>query len=1381
MAAVEATIHVQACILSAHDHETIVESSDLAPLTSFIQRCAPAPDSSGSGDSQPPAKRRRIDSNTTSSCDVHPSEIPLVKVTLNLELDGVSQHGSIPDRTTIPPWQYVDVRLDNVGSRSFMLYGLDSQRKCPHVTFRATSELPQSVFENLRNISMLQKRAKKNSSELLARPGCQLQSFINSNGVSFKLECFILWRDGESAFGALGTRAGTDLELLSRYFPSTVPVMSRPWTPQEFYDTVYSPASDTPIPVCLDVDALATALYPFQKRAVRWMLEREGLVYKNDRFEPASHDDRKEPAAFDSFKNERDANGQECFVSHLQGVVASRGQLKSLTELKGGILAEEMGLGKTCELIALACLNRRTSTAALELLEGLKPSRATLICTPPAILQQWKDELAKHAPSLAVMEYRGVSVETKSQEDEEQLLHSLTDKDVILTTYNILAKEVHFAVDPPERSLRKRKKERPRRRSPLVRMHWWRVVLDEAQQVESGVSAAATVAALLPREHAWAVTGTPLKGRPGSPRPSDLPSLSTILQFCEDLEQTHRFVQGRLQEIVRTYHPQTYKNKVRQELRLPPQKRVVITMPFNAVEEQNYRTLFKEMCEDCGCSVGGAPLHDDWDPNSPTLVEKMRKWLVRLRQTCLHPQVGGRNRRALGRGSGPLRTVAEVLEVMIEQNEVTTRTEARTYILQQLLRGHIVGNVRTDERRSEKALEQYRAALHSSDELVTECRAQLQETEASVDPAGAREEDREEDEDDAPEQAIKGALELQHASLFFTATAFYQIKSNEAVTEPDSEEYQRLEEQEALFYDKAKMVRRELLRETASKAEKLMRKISLNKSGSGLVRISEVSPLDTSGGIENRKVVYKLDDLIGIFRKQAEFIVDWREKVVELMLKPLVDEDEGAETTGEEYEDSTQQQDRLYVYVDALRAIVADRSTCLTGLPNPLIDHEMNLLQKEASEEKAKLQSVQAAESKVLIGLEKELDLFRSTMNQRLEFYRQLQHVSDQVAPYKDELDGDLDTAALNVATAKEEFSKKKLAECKTKHRFLLHLRDESSNQEGQKTCVICQCPFEQGILTVCGHQYCKECIQTWWAHHRTCPVCKRHLTHADFHPITYKPQELRAQEEIRSEPSSPERADPAKSIYSDISSDTLAQIKSIDLNGSFGTKIDTLARHVLWIRHNDPGAKSVVFSQYRDFLDVLSGALGQFGIGYSRMGKPGAVEKFRNNPAVECFLLDAKTDSSGLNLVNAQYVLLCEPLINPAIELQAIARVHRIGQQRPTTVFMYLISDTVEEAIYECSVKRRLAHMQQNRVKSRSVTPTLAENTLDAANSMEMQQAPLSTLLVQGKGEGEVVRADDLWNCLFDKVQGADDAHTRAEFDRNLRATAADIRRQEG
>ena len=71
--------------------------------------------------------------------------------------------------------------------------------------------------------------------------------------------------------------------------------------------------------------------------------------------------------------------------------------------------------------------------------------------------------------------------------------------------------------------------------------------------------------------------------------------------------------------------------------------------------------MFQEMCADCGVALDGTPLKDDWDPNSPTVVENMRNWLSRLRQTCLHPQVGLRNRKALGSSKGPLQTVAEVL------------------------------------------------------------------------------------------------------------------------------------------------------------------------------------------------------------------------------------------------------------------------------------------------------------------------------------------------------------------------------------------------------------------------------------------------------------------------------------------------------------------------------------------------------------------------------------------------------------------------------------------------------------------------------------------------------------------------------------------------
>ncbi|KAH0008401.1 hypothetical protein KCU72_g15728, partial [Aureobasidium melanogenum] len=188
------------------------------------------------------------------------------------------------------------------------------------------------------------------------------------------------------------------------------------------------------------------------------------------------------------------------------------------------------------------------------------------------------------------------------------------------------------------------------------------------------------------------------------------------------------------------------------------------------------------------------------------------------------------------------------------------------------------------------------------------------------------------------------------------------------------------------------------------------------------------------------------------------------------------------------------------------------------------------------------------------------------------------------------------------------------------------------------------------------------------------------------------------------------------------------------------------------------------------------------------------AVDRFRNDAGIECFLLDAKTDSSGLNLVNAQYVFLAEPLINTAIELQAIARVHRIGQQRPTTVYMYLIGDTVEEAIYEISVARRLAHMQKatNNIKkesqqrSKSSTPALGEAAIDAANSLELQQAPVSKLLVQGKGDGELVPNDDLWSCLFSRAAKSQrqqqqpiivSAELEAEVGRHLRAEAADDR----
>ena len=88
-------------------------------------------------------------------------------------------------------------------------------------------------------------------------------------------------------------------------------------------------------------------------------------------------------------------------------------------------------------------------------------------------------------------------------------------------------------------------------------------------------------------------------------------------------------------------------------------------------------------------------------------------------------------------------------------------------------------------------------------------------------------------------------------------------------------------------------------------------------------------------------------------------------------------------------------------------------------------------------------------------------------------------------------------------------------------------------------------------------------------------------------------------------------------SIYTDISSGTLSEIKNIDLDSSFGTKIDTLARHILWLREHDPGSKSVVFSQYRYFLGILGSAFKKFQIGYSTFDNKDGIHMFKTDPSV--------------------------------------------------------------------------------------------------------------------------------------------------------------------
>jgi E3 ubiquitin-protein ligase SHPRH len=1305
----------------------------------------------------------------------------------------------------------------------------------------------------------------------------------------FHLEVKILWQDTASPRNKVSSQ---HLAILSRYLRSesineNLVETPEKWDPRDFYDNVHVPEETLESSADIANDLMSCHLYPFQRRAVWWLLDREGVQLRPDgRIQPRQHDKTTAPR---SFLRAQDATGSEIYVSQLLGCVSSN--LSDLQDafpnVSGGILAEEMGLGKTVELIALMCSNRghdsnqdtnyeRDSDNRIP--QKLIKSRATLIITPPSILEQWKQELEQHAPGLKVVHYNGLKAVKRRVHDES--LAELANNDVVLTTYNVLSREIHYAREKPDRQLRDRSRHEPPK-SPLTQICWWRVCLDEAQMVESGVSQAAQVARLIPRVHAWAVSGTPLRGGH-----KDLYGLFLFLRcepLCHSVPTWNRLLDYHrplFKQLLGTLAIRHSKNLVREDLRLPPQTRHTITVPFTAIEEQHYDQLCQEMCEDIGLDRFGGPLNDGWDPNSPYTIEKMRTWLNRLRQTCLHPEVGGRNRRALGRTGGPLRSVMQVLEVMIDQNEGTIRAEQRLLYLSQIHRGQMLE--RSED--TEGAIELWKAAYNEIKETIAECResvakerevAKVKDRSISVSPEDSKEEEDPDSRLATCRQRLRAALEVQHIAVFFLGNGYFQMKSKEGV-QPDSEEFHNWERREVAAFEEAKQIRVELLSDILKKVGFLMDLVRQKVNDASTAMIPRMHVDDQHGGIESRKMLEKLHYFCEAMNDQAEQYIRWRDQMANFLQESLMDtEDSNIELSGEEYDASAKNQDEMYVYMDALRAMFSDRNDALTGQSNFLIAQEMKValqaakrnegpapqlfleilalrekfripkelgslrgiiseirqvvtaleMQVASGRDRAKVelslvsgvlkaaQAMSSAQQKAVAGgLEREVDLFRDTMNTRLEYYRGLQKISDTVAAYEpvDHKPGEPVPRAEFLRCIESEQQKgAKISTLLAKRRYLAHLKVEQSASGVQRNCVICQSTFEQGTLTVCGHVYCRDCILLWWNRHRSCPTCKRYLRSTDFHDITYKPQDLVVQKEAELDRGSPTRSvsnDSSKSeqrsaangIYSDISATTLNQIKNIDLReaSGFGTKVDTMCRHLLWLRDHDPGCKAIFFSQYREFLDVLGAAMTKNQITFSRVDGKSGIENFKKDPNIECFLLHAKAHSAGLNLINANHVFLCEPLINTALELQAIARVHRIGQQRETTVWMYLVADTVEKSIYDISVTRRLAHLRRevsgSATSSRSGTVTPRESgdtegAIDAANSLALQSVNLNQLLTSGKSGGEFVGSDDLWQCLFGKAdrrgQGLSAALGEADSQvgRFLRAEAAEERRREG
>ncbi len=123
---------------------------------------------------------------------------------------------------------------------------------------------------------------------------------------------------------------------------------------------------------------------------------------------------------------------------------------------------------------------------------------------------------------------------------------------------------------------------------------------------------------------------------------------------------------------------------------------------------------------------------------------------------------------------------------------------------------------------------------------------------------------------------------------------------------------------------------------------------------------------------------------------------------------------------------------------------------------------------------------------------------------------------------------------------------------------------------------------------------------------------------------------------------------------------------------------------------------KVLVFSQFVDHLSIIRRHLDAMGIRYQYLdgstpakARKKAVDDFQGGVG-DVFLISLKAGGLGLNLTAADYVIHMDPWWNPAVEDQASDRAHRIGQEKPVTVYRLVAAGTIEEKIVELHRDKR-------------------------------------------------------------------------------------------
>ncbi|OAX84217.1 hypothetical protein ACJ72_01403 [Emergomyces africanus] len=230
---------------------------------------------------------------------------------------------------------------------------------------------------------------------------------------------------------------------------------------------------------------------------------------------------------------------------------------------------------------------------------------------------------------------------------------------------------------------------------------------------------------------------------------------------------------------------------------------------------------------------------------------------------------------------------------------------------------------------------------------------------------------------------------------------------------------------------------------------------------------------------------------------------------------------------------------------------------------------------------------------------------------------------------------------------------------------------------ESQEMCAICLETLHQPVITPCAHTFDLSCIEQAIERQHKCPLCRAEIENC---------KSLVA---------------PAAEFGEDTT--------EIDIDPeTSSSKIEALLK-ILTAKGQAPNSKTVVFSQWVSFLDIIEPHLARNGITFARIDgrmssakRDAAMNSLSNDPKCTVLLASLNVCSVGLNLVAANQVILADSWWAPAIEDQAVDRVYRLGQKRPTTIWRLVMEDSVEARVLNKQKEKRTLMTTAFREKER-------------------------------------------------------------------------------